>query len=83
LPLLTSAYYYNIVLVGEQLSKSYFNERYPSRMRFYDKSKTKIGKVCVTNTAKSYSEKLKFDYSGVPIESFKKKLHEQLHSLSD
>jgi len=60
-------------IVGELLSKSSSNERYPGRLRFFDTSKTKIGKVCVSNAAKYL----------ISVESFKKKLHEQLQPLVD
>jgi len=59
-------------LVGELLSKSSSNERLPGRLRFFDTSKTKIGRICVTITAKHYSESWKFEYIGLSIESFKK-----------
>jgi len=68
-------------LVGELISKSYINDRYPARMSFFDTSRTRVGRVCMTNAARSYSEKWKFDYIGLSVENFKKKLHEQMHPL--
>jgi len=69
-------------LVGELLSKSSSNERHPGKLRFFDTSKTKIGRVCVTNAAKNYSEGWRFDYIGLSVESFKSNLHDQLHPSS-
>jgi len=38
-------------LVGELLSKSSHNDRFHGRLRFFDTSKTRIGRVCVCNAA--------------------------------
>jgi len=41
-------------------------------MSFFDTSRTKIGRVCMTNAARSYSEKWQFDYIGLSVENLKK-----------
>jgi len=64
-------------IVGEILSKTSSNDRLPGRLRFFDTSRTRIGRVCISNAAKYYSENWKFDFVSLSVESFKFKLHEQ------
>jgi len=64
-------------IIGEILSKTSSNDRLPGRLRFFDTSRTRIGRVCISNAAKYYSENWKFDFVSLSVESFKFKLHEQ------
>jgi len=64
-------------LIGELLSKACPNERYPGRLKFFDMNRIKIGKVCVTNPAKSYSENWKYDWIDLSITCFEELLKSQ------
>jgi len=44
------------------LCKSYFNERTPRRLYFFDTLGSKIDKLCISNKAKFESEQLQFDW---------------------
>jgi len=83
----TSVFLYNIIysleptnLAGIILSKSYFNERHQGKLTFFDSSRTKMGKKCITNLIKSYSDNWEFDWLGISVHEFKRKLRSQFDS---
>jgi len=56
------------------LGKSYYNERSPSHLVFFDTSKSKFGKACLTNAAKEVVNKWEFEWLNLSIISFKSRL---------
>lgn len=83
----TSVFLYKIIyylepttLAGTILSKSYFNERHQGKLTFFDSSKTKMGKKCITNLVKSYSENWDFEWFGISVQDFKGRLRSQFNS---
>jgi len=82
----TSMFIFNVInnlnpttLTSIFLSKSYFNERHPDQISFFDTSRSKIGKKCITNLLKNFTENWSFPWFGVSKYEFKKKLREQFH----
>jgi len=81
----TSVFLFNLIynLLPTQnclrlLTKSYFNDRTPHKLFFFDTSSSKIGRICITNQAKNLSEKWTFNWLELKPNSFKNKLREQL-----
>jgi len=64
-------------IIQRLLSKSYLNERNPDKVIFFDTSKTRIGKMCITNAAKKITESWEFNWLSLSIEEFKSKLKAQ------
>jgi len=59
------------------ISKSYYNERTPCRLSFFDTSRTKFGKACISNIAGKISKEWNFDWLYLSPFSFKKHLNEK------
>lgn len=66
-------------LAGEILSRTYINERHLGTLTFFDHSKSRFGKKCITNVIKNYSDKWNFDWLDLSPFSFKKQLKQQFH----
>jgi len=62
-------------LAGKFLSKSYMNARNPERLKLFDTSKRRIGKLCLTNAAKRFVDCWDFDWLLLTLQMFKNKLH--------
>jgi len=65
-------------LVGVLISKTYVNDRLPNRLVFFDTSRSRVGRACITNAAKHYSENWQFDWVGLTFANFKEILNSQL-----
>jgi len=85
----TSVFIFNIInnlsptlLTSVVLSKSYFNERHPDRISFFDTSKSRLGRKCITNVIKNYTENWNFDWFGISKYEFKTKLKAQFQTSS-
>lgn len=65
-------------LAGKFLSKSYVNARNPERLKLFDTSKKRIGKLCLTNAAKRFVDTWDFDWLLISLPMFKSKLQESL-----
>jgi len=83
----TSMFIFNVInnlsptsLISSILSKAYFNERHPGEISFFDTSKTKIGKKCITNAIKNYTENWKFEWFGLSKIEFKSKIRAQFQT---
>jgi len=61
-------------LAGTFLSKAYVHDRTPDKMIFFDTTRTRIGRSCITNLAKNIAESWTFDWIGLPILTFKNPL---------
>jgi len=57
-------------LVGSLISKTNVNDHLPNRLVFFDTSRSKIGRACITNAAKHYSENWHRDWVGRTIATF-------------
>jgi len=67
--------------LGQRLMmRSYFNDRDPFKIVFFDLSKTKIGKHCITNATKKIVENWRFDWPLLSLETFKAKLSAQFQT---
>jgi len=62
------------------LSKSYYNERTPNRLSFFDTSRTKFGKACLSNKAGSIIKDWNFDWLALSPFQFKKQLAAHLNN---
>jgi len=80
----TSVFIFNILhnlcpttLTGIFLSKSYFNDRQPDQLAFFDTSLNKNGKKCISNHIRDYVNQWNFKWLNLTAYSFKQKLREQ------
>jgi len=69
-------------LAGEILSRTYINERHPGVLNFFDQSKSRFGKKCITNIIKTYSDNWNFEWLNLTPFSFKKQLKQQFQPVS-
>jgi len=69
-------------LAGEILSRTYINERHPGVLNFFDHSKSRFGKKCITNIIKTYSDNWNFEWLNLTPFSFKKQLKQQFQPVS-
>jgi len=65
-------------LATTTLSKSYYNERSPDCLSFFDTSRSRFGKACISNAAKTIVERWDFDWLSLTPFEFKSKLALQL-----
>lgn len=82
----TSVFIYNIIynlaptnLTMIFLSKSYYNERHPNQIFFFDTSRSRVGKKCITNMLNNYTTKWKFEWFGLDLLNFKRELNSQFN----
>lgn len=59
------------------LSKSYYNERTPGHLSFFDTSRTKFGRACISNVAGKIAHEWKFDWLHLSQCQFKQHLSKQ------
>jgi len=64
-------------ITGVLLSKSYSNERTPGRLSFFDCSKNKNGKTCLSNNARNIVNDWRFDWLPMSLNEFKNALAAQ------
>jgi len=67
-------------LAGEFLCKSYLNERHPGVLTFFDCSRSRFGKKCISNVIKNYTENWNFDWLELTAYSFKNRLKQQFQN---
>jgi len=60
------------------LSKSYFNERIPDRLGFFNSSRTRFGRACISNASKQIVKDWKFEWLSLSMLNFKRILAQQL-----
>lgn len=65
-------------LATTTLSKCYYNERSPGCLSFFDTSRSRFGKACISNAAKTIVERWNFDWLSLTPFEFKSKLALQL-----
>jgi len=65
-------------LVGKLMQRGYFNDRNVGRLHFFDFSKTKAGRACLSNHAQKIVSRWNFDWFFLTPPTFKMKLSEQL-----
>jgi len=56
------------------LSKIYTNERTPGRLTLFDTSRTRVGTMCITNSAKNLVDQWNFDWLELSTQTFKSSL---------